>query len=299
MFRQVIYYFVSVVEEGSFSKAGKKHYLSQSAISQQITKLEKELGFTLFNRESYYPTLTNEGKQFYELSKKLINQYDKEINDIKENIMKRNNTINIGITGMFEKKHIPVIIKKYKEKYNININIKVYDLKTIMNHLVDKQIDIAFGLSNNFRNHDCLEYYDIYKSHVCVVTSLDHPLTNNKSISVQDIKNEPLIVLSKELGEEYYHDYMEAFKLDGIVPHIVKEVDNQNEFIMAISLGEGIGLSATEVIDDDHVKTILLKNTHHHADYAVGYHKDNDKVIVLDFINEVRTYFKNYNFLHN
>lgn len=45
MFKQVIYYFIAVVEEGSFSKAAKKYYLSQSAISQQITKLENDLGF--------------------------------------------------------------------------------------------------------------------------------------------------------------------------------------------------------------------------------------------------------------
>ena len=49
MFKQVIYYFIAVVEEGSFSKAAKKYYLSQSAISQQITKLENDLGFLLFN----------------------------------------------------------------------------------------------------------------------------------------------------------------------------------------------------------------------------------------------------------
>ena len=52
MFKQVIYYFMAVVEEGSFSKAAKKYYLSQSAISQQITKLEKDLGFSLFKRKT-------------------------------------------------------------------------------------------------------------------------------------------------------------------------------------------------------------------------------------------------------
>ena len=64
MFKQVIYYFMAVVEEGSFSKAAKKYYLSQSAISQQITKLEKDLGFSLFNRKTYCPTLTKEGKRY-------------------------------------------------------------------------------------------------------------------------------------------------------------------------------------------------------------------------------------------
>ena len=62
MFKQVIYYFIAVVEQGSFSKAAKKFYLSQSAISQQITKLENDLGFSLFDRRTYYPTLTEEGK---------------------------------------------------------------------------------------------------------------------------------------------------------------------------------------------------------------------------------------------
>ena len=66
MFKQVIYYFIAVVEQGSFSKAAKKFYLSQSAISQQITQLENEIGVILFDRSGYKPKLTNQGKVFYE-----------------------------------------------------------------------------------------------------------------------------------------------------------------------------------------------------------------------------------------
>ena len=81
MFKQVIYYFIAVVEQGSFSKAAKKFYLSQSAISQQITKLENDLGFSLFDRRTYYPTLTEEGKRYYDLAKKLLSDYKNEYND--------------------------------------------------------------------------------------------------------------------------------------------------------------------------------------------------------------------------
>ena len=72
MFKQVIHYFIAVVEQGSFSKAAKKFYLSQSAISQQITKLENNLGFSLFDRRTYYPTLTEEGKRYYEDRKSVV-----------------------------------------------------------------------------------------------------------------------------------------------------------------------------------------------------------------------------------
>lgn len=67
-----------------------------------------------------------------------------------------------------------------------------------------------------------------------------------------------MIILSKKQGEDYYHVYMEAFRLDGMLPYIKKEVDDLNEYIMAISLGEGIGLSAWKLL----TKTIRLLPFH-------------------------------------
>ena len=91
MFKQYIYYFISVVEQGNFSAAAKKHYLSQSAISQQITKLEHELGFKLFDRQNYVPILTKEGEQYYKLCKQLDDYYQKEYKKITEMTLKKEN----------------------------------------------------------------------------------------------------------------------------------------------------------------------------------------------------------------
>ena len=68
-----------------FQKQQRSIIFSQSAISQQITKLENDLGFLLFNRKTYYPTLTKEGKRYYQLVKKLMNDYQNEYEDLKEN----------------------------------------------------------------------------------------------------------------------------------------------------------------------------------------------------------------------
>ena len=65
MFDRKIRIFMAVVEEGSFSAAGKKLFMSQSAVSQQMTHLEKELGLVLFDRESYRPKLTKECQFYY------------------------------------------------------------------------------------------------------------------------------------------------------------------------------------------------------------------------------------------
>lgn len=295
MFKQYIYYFLSVVEEGSFSAAAKKHYLSQSAISQQITKLESELGFKLFDRQNYVPKLTEEGKSYYSLCKQMNDFYQKEYQKISELARCHQDEIVIGITSSFEKTFIPKIINDFKQKYPVSFNVKVVTLQECSKQLQENKLDIGFGLVNDFKFMDNLVYYSIFTSHVCVVTSINHPLSQKEAITIEDLKDESIVVLSKKVGRHYYQDFMKAFELDDIFPNVVKEVDNQNDLILAIQLEEGIGLSALEVIDQtDQVKAIPLKNTHHHAEYAVGYNQGNPKKAVSLFVSEIVKYFEDF-----
>ena len=80
MLKKSFYFFMSVVETGSFSQAAKKHYLSQAAISQQISKLEEEVGVRLFDRSKYRPELTEAGKYYYQKIKQLSEEYRKSRN---------------------------------------------------------------------------------------------------------------------------------------------------------------------------------------------------------------------------
>lgn len=100
MFDRKIRIFMAVVEEGSFNAAGKKLFMSQSAVSQQITRLEQELGIVLFDRESYRPQLTKEGKFYYQEVKRLHNDY-KEVLTYMNQRMKDH--ITIGFNCVFDK----------------------------------------------------------------------------------------------------------------------------------------------------------------------------------------------------
>ncbi len=71
-----IRYFQSVVQLGSFIAAAEKHFVSQSAISQQIRALEDELGVVLLNRKKRSFTLTEAGEYFYKKSLVLVADYD-------------------------------------------------------------------------------------------------------------------------------------------------------------------------------------------------------------------------------
>lgn len=75
LFRQMKY-FTAVVDCNSFTEAAEQCYISQSAISQQIRALEKELGVELIHRENRKFTLTPAGEYFYSQSKGILGEVD-------------------------------------------------------------------------------------------------------------------------------------------------------------------------------------------------------------------------------
>ena len=70
-------YFLKVAEELNFRRAARLLYISQPALSQQISELEKELGVRLLYRDNQKVSLLPEGKIFYEQAKKIVEEADK------------------------------------------------------------------------------------------------------------------------------------------------------------------------------------------------------------------------------
>lgn len=77
MLLRQIKYFVTVVDTGRFTEAAEECFISQSAISQQILSLEKELGVQLLVRSTRRFTLTEPGKYLYSHGKKLLGETEK------------------------------------------------------------------------------------------------------------------------------------------------------------------------------------------------------------------------------
>lgn len=292
MVQHSIMIFMSVVEEGSFTGAAKKHYVSQSAVSQQIDKLEEELGFLLFDRKTYRPTLTDAGRYYYESCKNLLSLYQNIEQQSKKIASISKNQIEIGITGPYEKKHLPLIIERAKKSLeSIDVNVKKYNFITCIDLLEDKKLDIAFGIENDFKGRNNISYHKLIPMHVCMVCAKHHPLANLKEVTPEDISDYPIVSLSKNIGNHFYDDFIYSFKLDGVLPNIIKEFDELDELLLAVQLNEGIAFVAEEVMETSELVKIPIKNSHHHADFCVGIHKENmnDKVNML--MKEVITYF--------
>ena len=72
-------YFISAAECLNFTRAAKECFITQTAMSQHIANMEKELGFQLFRRNNRNVELTTAGRDFYEQMKAVVHSYDNAV----------------------------------------------------------------------------------------------------------------------------------------------------------------------------------------------------------------------------
>ncbi|WP_080146006.1 LysR family transcriptional regulator [Marinilactibacillus piezotolerans] len=288
-----ILYFLAVVEEGSFSAAGKAHYITQSAISQQVASLENDLSIPLFDRTFYKPKLTQAGEQYYAFCKEVLYKEVEILNEMYKVSHAEEAVLHIGITGPLESKHLPSIISLYEEMYPRKvIKISKCTFSSGAERLLSGELDVAFGILNDLSVHSTLAATPLIDHKVCVICSPNHPLAHKQSVVSKELQGEKVISLSKEAGPNFYADFMRSFKEDGFTPNIVKYVDNLEEMVLNVRLNRGVAWISKEVIQEtDKVHVLDIVDSHHHATFAIGRRRRNLREDVKGFIELCKDYF--------
>jgi DNA-binding transcriptional LysR family regulator len=147
-------YFITIIEEGGVSKAAEKLFISQSAVSKYVKRLEDAIGIKLFNRESYPLNLSEAGELYYRYIKNIVAQEKElktEITNLKEGIQ---GLIKIGIAVWHSSIFFPVVFPVFGKLYP-NIHIEAYEgtsqeVNTMIEH--DKVDFALFQLPSSYDN---------------------------------------------------------------------------------------------------------------------------------------------------
>lgn len=290
MFDKKIIYFFAIVEEGSFSSAAKRLFISQPALSYQISLLEEDLGVRLFNREKNRAVVNETGKYFYSKCKPLYHEYKKIFSSIKR---VPQNEIRIGFTGAFENRDLLELISRFKEHYsNAVFSFIKKNFEESAQDLIDNNVDVSFGIESTYKNLSKIHYDKLFDYEICAICSYKNPLAQYDEISIKDLKDYDFILLSKAFGKQFFKDMISGFKKSGFEPKIKKEVDSFDELIFHVSSNDGIGLAAPEVIRSDELKTVKLRDSYHQSTYVIAYRDIRRNSIVSDFIEFSKVFFE-------
>lgn len=230
--------FKIVADEENLTKASKKLYISQPAITKHIKNLEKELNVELFTRSKYGMILNENGKKLYLQIKDSIENLSKA-----DLIFNNHKNIKLGIhVNMPERIYNNSILKFYEENNKDIINIHKLDATNMFLALEKQEIDLAFSkkYSEEIYDSNKINFISIGKLHDVFIVNKNSKYLGKK-ITKDEIKTNKVYTLKKfssayqNLAKEYGNEYIEniinvdfagiieLFKSRDIIAAITKE----------------------------------------------------------------------------
>lgn len=184
--------FNTVVEIGSLTKAAEKLHLTQSGVSYTISALETELGFTLLKRNRSGISLTNNGERILKHIKKILQEEELLRQEAAAIRGLDTGIVRLGTLSSVSMQWLPGILTKFHEKYPL-IEVKTYlGCYDEMNDLISNgTVDFGFV---SLPTSKPFEVIPLRKDKLVVILPPNHPLREQKAISLDQIKDEPFIM---------------------------------------------------------------------------------------------------------
>lgn len=210
MLLRQIEYFQSVIENGNFYEAAEQCHVSQSAISQQIKKLEDELDVKLLDRHNRTFSLTPAGEHFYRKSLVITGDIEHMIRETKRIAANDNQVLKIGYYKGYTGNELSEAISLFSEKYPaIDVQVIVGSHEELYHAMENGKVDLAL---NDQRRAFSGAYNNIVlaESSLCIEVSAKNPLSKLPSLEVTDLKNIPCILVMNQSGQKEEQEYYET-----------------------------------------------------------------------------------------
>ncbi len=244
-----IRYVLRVAEYCSFSRAAISLSARQPTLTQQIGKLEAELGVLLFDRTTRTVSLTNAGRDFVTYGTRILSA----VNDL-ENIMQSyknasRGLIRIGVLPAAGLYNISQCISGFSnENEGIFLEVNQSSSAELAKELLDYKIDVAF-LSSVLLKAPSLSFLDCYtvvEDEICLIVASANTLSMHQQFSLKELANIE-IVLHDGL-DEISEIVLESMLRQKIVPRISKKYSQIQELIGLVSSGSCVSLLPQSII---------------------------------------------------
>lgn len=216
--------FMEVAKYQSFSRAASHMFISQPAVSKQVSLLEDALSLTLIDRTSSGIQLTEAGKLFYEFFQKYFDEFNRVWDQAKRLSSKQNDTIRLGcLDGWDLSSFYPELRGILVEKYPyLQVNLDGYNHISVLDALRRGEIDIAITLEIALQRQSDLSIRNITSAPTVMLISTLHPLAQKEDLSLSDFRDDPFFVITPVAGGDNPMERLtiEVCKAAGFTPKI-------------------------------------------------------------------------------
>ncbi|MFJ7668305.1 LysR family transcriptional regulator [Lysinibacillus sp. NPDC097195] len=282
-----IRYFIMVAEELNFSRAAERLRMAQPPLSQEIRKLEEELGVQLFHRTKRKVELTDAGKIFLAGSQQTLLQLEKTIEETQLAAEGKMGSLIIGFVDSTEM--VIEVLNKFRERFpKIHLILREMTTEQQIKALYEKQIHIGFIRSN--QNNEKLATEVCWEESLSLVLHHHHPFASLPEIPLQLLIGEPFIMFPRHMGLNFYDLIIRYFGEHGVHVNVVQEAIQMHTIVNLVATGMGISVvpSSVESYIRPGVIYKKIQETTPTVNLYVGWRKDGESTVVDHFLTVVR-----------
>ncbi|MFR5470124.1 MAG: LysR family transcriptional regulator [Romboutsia sp.] len=282
-------YFIAIVENDTFFDAACEMNISQSSLSKQIMKLEKELDLTLFDRTTRSATLTQAGEFFYNEAKQLIEHYKLTLENIENFKSLHENKLHIAVLPIQTQYNLNALFNSFrKENPDIELQITEVEDDRLIEGISKNEYDLIIARETMFDKSQ-FKTYQLAKDELIVAISSEHKLSQRDKLTFDDIKNENFILMNPYTS--IYKLCINKLKENNIDANIIRTARTES-IIGSVAINEGISLlpkSNFEVFHQKNINTISLEPQIALSVVLAKHKKTASNIAIKEFIKFVDT----------
>lgn len=239
-------YFCAVADTGSFSRAAEQSHVSQPSLSQQILKLEDELGARLFDRLGRSVRLTELGKTFLPRARAVLRELEAARGDVAEQKDSVAGSVTVGAIPTVAPYLLPRVLTSFSKKYpQVQLSVIEEITPVLLDRLRASVVDIAI-LALPIRGHE-FESTPLLTEPLFAVLPQKHKLAARRSISLKDVRKEPFLLLRD--GHCFRENAVAACDRARVHPQVIFESGQFSSLLGMVGAGMGVSLIPQMAMD--------------------------------------------------
>ena len=246
--------FCDLAETESFTKAAQINSVTQSAVSQQISSLERLFKSLLIERSKKKFRLTREGQVLYDFSKQIIQTYDalhSKLQEIKDII---SGTIRVATIYSIGLHDLPPYIKKFMKDYpTVNVHVEYRRANQVYEDVLGNVVDM--GLVAYPTRDSKLEIVPLRKDSLVLICHPQHPLAKQKSMKLKAVAGQKFIGFEPDIPTRKALD--KILRENNVEVQTVMEFDNIETVKRAVEIDAGISIVPQSTIGQEVSKQTL------------------------------------------
>jgi LysR family hydrogen peroxide-inducible transcriptional activator len=243
---QQLRYVCAIAETASFSRAAERCQVAQPSLSQQVSKLEEELGTRLFDRLARSVRLTDAGRAFLPHARTILHETELARSEVEGRRRDARGTVAVGVIPTIAPYYLPQRVTEFSRKFpDATLRIVEETTPVLLEGLRSLSIDVAI-LSLPVPHRE-LETTPLLTERLYAALPPDHPRANSSGISLRDLREERFVMLRD--SHCFREISLAACRRAHLDPRIAFESNQISSLLGMVAAGVGISLVPEMAID--------------------------------------------------